>query len=67
MIELKYKIQMIELLRIRGITKLEKGETVDSAIEASGGEQTLEEMVKVNEVAMEYFRKKYMEVKNENK
>ena len=49
------KIQYIELLKLRGITELEKGETVGMAIRKTGGEATEAEMVLVNENAMKHF------------
>lgn len=58
------KVQMIELLRFRGITELNKGESVADAIARSGGEPTLQEMVIANENAMKYFIGKFQVEEN---
>jgi len=50
------KLQYIKLLELRGITKLEKGETIFAAIERSGGIEgigILKEMIKVNDILEE--------------
>lgn len=61
------KIQYIELLKLRGITDLKNrsiGLTLAEAIKKSGGEPTIEEMVVVNENAMNYFfSKKFIRIK----
>lgn len=41
------KKQIVALLKLRGVTKLEQGETVAQAIERTGGEATVEEMMEV--------------------
>jgi hypothetical protein len=38
------KKQMVGLLKLRGITKLDKGQSVFDAIELSGGEPSISEM-----------------------
>lgn len=48
------KIQYIKLLNLRGIFEL-KGQSIAQAIKNSGGEPTLEEMVRVNEEAIKYY------------
>ncbi len=58
------KIQYIQLLSLRGITELDKGQSVAEAIRKSGGEPTLEEMVKVNEASMKYYIYRYEEEKS---
>ena len=57
------KIQYIQLLDLRGITKLEKGQSVGDAVRKSGGEATLEELVIVNEASMLYYIHRYQEEK----
>lgn len=56
------KIQFIKLLESRGITEL-KGITIAEAIRKSGGDPTLEEMVKVNEQCMIHYLEKFEEEK----
>lgn len=48
------KIQTIELLKLRGVVDL-NGSSIGKAIKDSGGDPSLEEMVKVSENAMIYF------------
>lgn len=48
------KIQLIELLKLRGITEL-KGNSIASAIIDSGGDPSEKELVKVNQKSMEYY------------
>jgi len=48
------KLQYIKLLELRGITDL-KGKSLADALRESGGEGTLEEMVKVNEEVFKYY------------
>jgi len=55
---------MIELLKFRGITELNKGESVADAIARSGGEPTLQEMVIANENAMKFYIGKYQVEEN---
>ena len=55
------KIQYIELLKLRGITDLKDrsvGLSLNEAVKNSGGDPTIEEMVIVNENAMNYFLEK---------
>ena len=59
------KIQYIKLLEIRGITLPVFRQSIAQAVEDSGGSPTPEEMVKVNQLAMEYFINKFQETKNE--
>lgn len=53
------KIQLIELLKLRGITEL-NGISIATAIAESGGDPTQAEMVKVNEAAMKYYIDKFI-------
>lgn len=55
------KVQYIELLKLRGVTELEKGESVGMAVRRTGGDPTESEMVIVNENAMKHFINKYSE------
>lgn len=57
---------MVELLALRGVHKLE-GETAGMAITRTGGEGSLEEMVKVNEQGMFYYIDKYQTEQETNK
>ena len=59
------KIQYIELLKLRGVTKL-KNESINSAIRNSGGNATPLEMVKVNQRSMDYYIEKFEEQKKIN-
>ena len=59
------KIQHIELLKLRGISKLSKGESIAAAIEKTGGQPTVSEMMKVNENCMTYFIHLYNTTKEE--
>lgn len=59
------KIQYIELLKLRGITELD-GKSIAKAVEETGGEPTLDEMLIVNDRAMNYFILEYEEQKNLN-
>lgn len=56
-------IQYKELLKLRGITEIEKGKTVGSTVEESGGEPTPAEMVEVNRMSLKYYIDKYKEEK----
>lgn len=58
------KIQYIKLLALRGITEL-KGESIASAVRSSGGDPTTEEMVKVNQQAMEHYIHKFQDADND--
>ena len=49
------KIQYIELLKLRGIIKLEKGQSIGDAVKQSGGDPTEKEMVLVNYNSMVYY------------
>jgi hypothetical protein len=60
------KIQIIKLLALRGVTEL-FGETAGMAITRTGGEGTLEEMVKVNEQSMFHYIDKLKEQEAINK
>lgn len=60
------KIQIIQLLALRGVTKL-NGETAGMALTRTGGEGTLEEMVKVNEASMNFYIGRYKEEQETNK
>jgi len=53
------KYQYIELLKLRDITQLNKGESVNDAVKRSGGEPTFEELAKTNQSVMEIFIDKY--------
>ena len=59
------KIQIIKLLETRGITE-PNGMSAAKAIQSSGGNATIDEMVQVNEKAMTYFAEKLQESKSEN-
>lgn len=59
------KIQYIKLLNLRGITEL-KGESIADAIKRTGGEPTIDEMVKVNELAMLHFAEQLNQKEKEN-
>lgn len=59
------KIQFIKLLEMRGITKLENI-SVAEAVRQTGGEPTLNEMVKVNELSMIYYIDKFEDEKQKN-
>ncbi len=61
------KVQYIQLLALRGVTKLNEGETIGLAVTRTGGEPTQEEMVKVNEASMFHFLEKYQEQEEINK
>ena len=61
------KVQYIQLLALRGVTELEKGETMGLAVTRTGGEPTQEEMVKVNEASMFHFIEKYQQEQETNK
>jgi len=56
------KIQYIKLLALRGLTELE-GVSIAEAVRQTGGEPSIEEMVKVNEGSMKYFSEKLVEEK----
>lgn len=60
------KIQIIKLLALRGVTEL-VNETAGMAITRTGGEGTLEEMVKVNEQGMFHYIDKLKEQEETNK
>ena len=60
------KIQIIKLLALRGVTEL-IGETAGMAITRTGGEGSLEEMVKVNEQGMFHYIEKYQAEQETNK
>lgn len=60
------KIQFIKLLALRGIFEL-KGITIAQAVRQSGGDPSIEEMVKVNEESMKYYAEKWEEEKEKNK
>lgn len=60
------KIQIIKLLALRGVTEL-IGETAGMAITRTGGEGSLEEMVKVNEQGMFHYIDKLKEQEEINK
>ena len=60
------KIQIIKLLALRGVTEL-IGETAGMAITRTGGEGSLEEMVKVNEQGMFHYIDKLKEQEAINK
>ena len=60
------KIQYIKLLEMRGITEL-IGMSVAEAVRTSGGDPTLEEMVKVNEKGMIHYINKFQEAEKEIK
>ena len=49
------KLQFIKLLELRGIKELEKGQSIQVAVDETGGEATLEEMVKVNKMVFEHY------------
>lgn len=57
------KVQYIQLLALRGITELEKGQSIADAVRKSGGDPTQAEMVIVNENAMKYYILKLTEEK----
>jgi len=59
------KIQYIILLEQRGITEL-LGSSIASAVRESGGDPGIEEMLKVNELAMVHYINKFQEQKDIN-
>lgn len=61
------KTEIIELLKIRGVTSLKKGQTAGMALKESGGPATEEEINKVNEKCYEIYLIKYMESKRKGK
>lgn len=61
------KIQYIKLFEIRGITEMPKGHTIKSLLVETGGEPSLEEMVQVNKLSMEYFITEKNVLKERNK
>ena len=48
------KVQYIQYFKLHGIEELPKGESIGSMME-NLGEPTIEEMVKINQMAMEYY------------
>lgn len=59
------KLQYIELLRMRGITKL-NGITLDTALTISGGEPTELEMLEVNRNILNNERRKKLKKLTDN-
>jgi hypothetical protein len=59
------KVQYIELLKLRGITELPKGESIQSMIDGTGGAPTKDEMIKTNEAAMFYWLSEKKKLDNE--
>jgi hypothetical protein len=59
------KIQIINLLELRGITEA-NGVSVGELLAKSGGTPTDQEMAKVNEASMHYFYEKYQDEVSKN-
>lgn len=59
------KIQLINILKIRSFNVLQ-GKSIAQLIKDSGGEPTQKEMVKVNEMSMNYYIDEYIKEKEEN-
>lgn len=49
------KLQLIKLLEVRGVTELEKGQSLGQAIRDTGGEATYDELLKVMQLCAEYY------------
>jgi len=52
------KLQLIKLLEARGVTELEKGQSLGQAIRDTGGEATYDELLKVMQLCAEYYNTK---------
>ena len=57
--------QYIELLKLRGVTKLDKGQSVADAVKNTGGNPTDSEMRIVNEIIINDLYEKIMKLEND--
>jgi hypothetical protein len=58
-------MQYIKLLELRGVTELEKGQSIQKAINLSGGAPTLKELANTNEQVFLYWMAKHDKLKDE--